>query len=122
MVFPPSIPALPPRVTPWPVNLLAAYDTLAEIYQHALRAWDQEDADPLCLNYHLGSLDNDAKQLLMAIEKDPIGSELAEWLIQSAELIVQLYVSITSYRDGIQKQYNHEKNPFVGADTQLVTG
>ena len=109
VLFPPSIPTLPPRVTPWPVNLLAAYDTLAEIYQHALRAWDQEDADPLRLNYHLGSLDNDAKQLLMAIEKDPIGSELAEWLIQSAELIVQLYVSITSYRDGIQKQYDHEK-------------
>ena len=122
MVFPPSIPALPLRVTPWPVNLLAAYDTLAEIYQHALRAWDQEDADPLRLNYHLGSLDNDGKQLLLAIEEDPIGSELAEWLIQSAELIVQLYVSITSYRDSIQKQYVHEKNPFAGADTQLVSG
>ena len=105
MTFPSSIPELPPRITSWPVNLLTAYNTLSEIYQHALRAWDQEDADPLCLNYHLGSLYGDAKQLLLAIEEDSIGSELTEWLLQSAELIVRLYVCITSYRNSIQKQY-----------------
>ena len=108
MAFPCSIPELPPRVTPWPVNLLAVYDSLAEIYQHALRAWNQEDADPLRLNYHLGSLEGDATQLLLAIEEDPIGSELTEWLVQSAELVKRLYMSITSYRDNIQNRYVDE--------------
>ena len=109
MTFPPSIPELPPRVIPWPVNLLTTYDTLGEIYQRALRAWDGEDADPLRLNFHLGSLEGDATQLLLAIEDDPIGSELTEWLMQSAELMVRLYASITSYRDNIQNRYVHKE-------------
>ena len=92
----------------WLVNLLAIYDSLAEIYQHMLCAWNQEDADPLRLNYHLGSLEGDVKQLLLEIEDDPIGSELTEWLVQSAKLVKRLYMSIMSYRDNIQNQYVNE--------------
>ena len=112
MTFPPSIPELPARVISWPVNLLTAYDALDEIYRHALRAWDEEDADPLRLNFHLSSLEGDATQLLLAIEDDPICSELTEWLMQSAELIVRLYASITSYRDNIQNRYVHFETVF----------
>ena len=109
MTFPDTIPELP-QAWAWPVNLLAAYDALAEIYQHALRAWDQEDADPLHLNYHLGSLEGDATQLLGAIKEDPVGSKLTEWLVQTAELIERLHTSIVSYRDGIQNQYINKKS------------
>jgi len=65
------------------------------------RAWEQEDADPLRLEFHLGSLEGDTTHLLEAIAGDPIGPELMEWLTCSAELIGQLYVAIASYRDNI---------------------
>ena len=120
MTFPLSIPKLPPRIALWPVNLLAVYNTLSEIYQHALRAWDQEDADPLRLSYHLSSLNGDAKQLLLAIEEDPIGSELIEWLLQSAELITWLchdhnctypYLPYPDLSTPIPSHQNHPQAP-----------
>ena len=98
-----SIPHLPACAILWPANLLA-HNLLSEIYQHALRVWEQGDADPLRLKFHLGSLEADAMDLLGAIKSDPIGPELTEWLMSSAELVGQLYTAITSYRDSIQNQ------------------
>ena len=99
--LPCAIPPLPPNVTPWPANLLITYDTLSDIYQHALQLWRQEDHNPLCLEYHLGSLQGNAMHLLEAIEADPIGSDLTQWLTDTTELVGQLYVAITCYHDNI---------------------
>jgi len=90
---------------------------LSEIYQHALRVWEQGDADPLRLEFHLGSLEGDAMDLLGAIKSDLIGPELMEWLMSSAELVGQLYTAITSYRDSIQNQWVSQE--FVAASTNI---
>ena len=104
VTFPCSIPHLPASAILWPANLLLAHNSLSEIYQHALRVWEQEDADSLQLEFHLCSLEGDAMDLLGAIKSDPIGPELTEWLTSLAELVGQLYAAITSYRDSIQNQ------------------
>lgn len=102
--FPCTIPALPPSAMTWPANLLVAHDTLSDLYQHVLQAWNQEDADPLHLNFHLGSLEGNAMQLLGAIEGDPIGTRLSHWLPQTAKLFGKLYLAIAGYRDSIRNQ------------------
>jgi len=94
--FPCSIPQLPAGAILWPANLLV-HDSLSELYQHALRAWEQEDANPLRLEFHLSSLEGDTMHLLAAIEGDLISPELTVWLTCSAELIGQLYIAIASY-------------------------
>jgi len=102
--FPCAIPPLPPSTTSWPANLLIAYDSLSDIYQHALQAWRQEDHDPLRLEFHLGSLQGNAMHLLGAIEVDSIGSNLVEWLTHVTELVGKLYVAIACYRDNIHNR------------------
>ena len=47
VTFPCSIPQLPAGAILWPANLLLAHESLSENFQHALWAWEQEDADPL---------------------------------------------------------------------------
>lgn len=103
--FPPIIPPLPESgVIPWPANLLVIHDTLSNSYQHALQAWRQEDADPLRLNCHLGTIEGDAMQLLLAIESDPIGIRLSEWPVQTTEIFANLHLVITRYRDSLRNR------------------
>ena len=99
--LPCAILPLPPNATLWPANLLITYDTLSDIYQHAMQLWRQEDHDPLHLEYHLGSLQGNAMHLLEAIEADLIGPDLTQWLTCTTELVGQLYVAIACYRDNI---------------------
>jgi len=47
--LPRVFPNLPYCNSPWPANVLAAYNKLSEIYRHALRISRQEDIDPLQL-------------------------------------------------------------------------
>jgi hypothetical protein len=61
--------------TPWPANLLIAYDTSSDIYRHAYRILNQ-DADPPQLTFHLEAIVADAVPLLEAFEVDPQGLEL----------------------------------------------
>ena len=103
-VFPCTIPALPSGAMTWPANLLVAHDSLSGLYQHALQVWNQEDADPLRLDFHLGSLEGDAMQLLGAIEGEPIGTRLLHWLAQTTELFGTLYLAIAGYRDSIRNR------------------
>jgi len=99
--FPPTIPPLPSGVTAWPANLLVVHDSLSDLYQHALQSWHQEDADPLRLNCHLGTIEGNVMELLLAVEGDPIGIRLPEWLAQTTELFAKLHLAITCYRDSV---------------------
>ncbi|KAL4064717.1 hypothetical protein V8B97DRAFT_2025994 [Scleroderma yunnanense] len=105
------IPLLPPTATSWPANLLIAYNTLSDVYQHALQAWRQEDHDLLHLEYHLSLLQGNAMHLLEAIEVDPIGSTLVQWLTNTTELVGTLYITITHYCDNICNQV--DENVFI---------
>jgi len=102
--FPPTIPPLPSGITAWPANLLVVHDSLSDLYQHALQSWHQEDADPLRLNCHLGTIEDNVMQLLLAIEGDPIGIRLPEWLAQTTELFAELHLAITCYRDSVRNR------------------
>ena len=100
--LPPTIPPLPSGITAWPANLLVIHDSLSGFYQHALQVWHQEDADPLHLNCHLGTIEGNVMQLLLAIEGDPIGIRLLEWLVWTTELFAELHLAITCYRDNVR--------------------
>lgn len=100
--LPPTIPPLPSGITAWPANLLVVHDSLSDFYQHALQVWHQEDADPLRLNCHLGTIEGNVMQLLLAIEGDPIGIRLLEWLVRTTELFAELHLAITCYRDNVR--------------------
>ncbi|KAI6158786.1 hypothetical protein EDD17DRAFT_1843524 [Pisolithus thermaeus] len=104
--FPSTIPALPLAQggMTWPANLLIIFDSLSDIYGHALHAWNQEDADPLRLNFHLAAIEGSALELLGAIEGDPISTWLSHWLVQTTKLFGKLHSAIASYWDNIQNK------------------
>ena len=104
MTFPCAIPPLPASAMLWPANLLIAYDTLSDIYQHALQAWRQEDHDPLHLEFHLGLLQGNTMHLLEAIEVGPSGSDLVQWLTRVTKLIGQLYIAVACYCNNIHNR------------------
>ncbi|KAI6035713.1 hypothetical protein EDC04DRAFT_2897736 [Pisolithus marmoratus] len=86
----------------WPVDVLTAHDRLSDIYYHALRVLNQEDADPLQLTFHMGAIDDDAIPLLQAIADDPIGNELQDWLKDTVVLMGNIFVALSDYRNNVQ--------------------
>src|ERR1700710_548391 len=99
--LPQTLPRFPPCTmahTPWPANFLIAYDTLSDIYRHAYRILNQEDADPLQLTFHLEAIAADAIPLLEAFEVDPRGLEVQDWLSGAATLLGNLSVQLSLFR------------------------
>jgi hypothetical protein len=89
---------------PWPANFLVAYDTLSDIYRHAYRILNQEDADPLQLTFHLEAIAADAIPLLEAFEVDSRGFEVQDWLYDVVTLLGNLSVQLSSFRDNIENR------------------
>jgi len=102
--LPRVFPDLPYRNSPWPANVLAAYDKLSEIYRHALRISRQEDVDPLQLIFHLSAIDDDALPVLQAIQDDPIGMDLRQWLLDTTELFGRTFATLSSYHQTVQNK------------------
>ena len=102
--LPQVFPDLPYRNSPWPANVLAAYDKLSEIYRHALRISRQEDVDPLQLIFHLSAIDDDALPVLQAIQDDPIGMDLRQWLLDMTELFGHTFSTLSSYHQTVQNK------------------
>lgn len=91
-----------PRTTENLPNILRAHDTLSDIYRHAVRLFNQEEADVLQLAFHLNAIRNDAVPLLQAIERSTSG--LNGWLTQVATQLGHLFRALSNYQDSIQNQ------------------
>lgn len=106
-VVPNTFPYLPSRTliqAPWSANILTAHDTLSDIYRHAYRILNQEDADPLQLTFHIETVSGDAIPLLEALARDPQGREMQDWLSYTAHLLGDLSVLLSAFRDNTQNR------------------
>lgn len=102
---PETFPCFPPRNGySLPANFLLAHDTISNVYRHALRVSNQEDADPLQLIFHHDAIADVALPLLEAIENDPSGIELENWLVTAATALGSLSERLLSYRNSIQSR------------------
>ena len=70
-VPPPQFPPLPePTSGQWSPNVRDAHETLAAIYEHAVRVFSQEDSDPTRIAYHIDALSSHGLSLLQALEAE----------------------------------------------------
>lgn len=71
MSLPDYLPQLPSAgaagLLSWPANVLQGYQTLSDLYGHALQAL-HTDAEPLRLQFHSEAIINDAFPLILAFE------------------------------------------------------
>ncbi|KAL0568310.1 hypothetical protein V5O48_013678 [Marasmius crinis-equi] len=100
----PELPPFPvsssyPAVQSWSSNIYSAYSRLKSTYDSAARILSQEEADPLRLQVHIGSL-TDVIPVIEALDEYKEEEHLSEaWLVQVLELILDTIDELVSAKD-----------------------